>query len=222
MPISAARIRAELDLPRSTTYHLLNEMVEAGFVVHIPENQTYGLGMAAYAMASAYVTQQPLVRATTRHLDRIAALVSGSGHLSRLAGSEIVYLQEVRAPGAASLVTEKGVRLSAQTTASGRAMLSLLPEPEWRAVFSTTPARGSFQEFLTSLELVRQRGWAEEVEEVSRGQASVGVPIRDHLGRPAAALAVTFPVGTADAAAVAAELQAAAGDVSVKMYGTGA
>ena len=40
VPISASRIRSELDLPRSSTYHLLNEMVESGFVVHIEENQT--------------------------------------------------------------------------------------------------------------------------------------------------------------------------------------
>lgn len=63
VPISAARIRRELGLPRSTTYHLLGELVDSGFAVHLPEHRTYGLGLAAYEMASAYATQQPLVRA---------------------------------------------------------------------------------------------------------------------------------------------------------------
>lgn len=107
VPISASRIRSELDLPRSSTYHLLNEMVESGFVVHIEENQTYGLGLAAYSMASAYATQQPLVRLATNQLREIATVVGGSGHIARMSGSEIVYLQEVRSPGAVSLVTEK-------------------------------------------------------------------------------------------------------------------
>ena len=66
VPISAARIRNELELPRSSTYHLLNEMVESGFVVHLPEQQTYGLGMVAYSMANAYTQQQPLVRLAYR------------------------------------------------------------------------------------------------------------------------------------------------------------
>lgn len=70
VPVSAARIRSELGLPRSSTYHLLKEMVDAGFVVHVPENQTYGLGLAAYSMAAAYSTQQPLVRATQAHLEK--------------------------------------------------------------------------------------------------------------------------------------------------------
>ena len=217
VPISAARIRSELDLPRSSTYHLLKEMVDAGFVVHLPENQTYGLGLAAYSMAAAYATQQPLVRATQGHLERIAGKVGGSGHLSRLAGSEILYLNEVRAPGALSLVTERGVRLQAQRTASGRAMLAVLPEAEWRAAYSAGSL--GFGEFKTILRDVRERGWAEEIEVVARGQASVGVAIVDHVGRPAAALAVTYPVGTADASAVAQELNDAAAQVAKRMYG---
>ena len=224
VPISASRIRRELDLPRSSTYHLLNEMVAAGFVVHIPENQTYGLGLAAYAMASAYTTQQPLVRATTKPLEKIAALVHGSGHLSRMAGSEIVYLQEVRSPGAVSLVTEKGVRLQAHRTASGRAMLAQLPDAEARAAYSTSSDAGAFRQFHDILAQTRERGWAEEVEEVSRGQESVAVAILDHVNRPAGALAVTFQRGRIDAAtrAVAIEqLRSAAAAIAAKVYRSG-
>ncbi|WIM72628.1 helix-turn-helix domain-containing protein [Corynebacterium suedekumii] len=65
VPISAARIRSELDLPRSTTYHLLKVMQEAGYVVRIPDENTYGLGLIAYSMANAYTQQQPLVKRRT-------------------------------------------------------------------------------------------------------------------------------------------------------------
>ncbi|QPK79953.1 IclR family transcriptional regulator [Corynebacterium lizhenjunii] len=219
VPVSASRIRTELSLPRSTTYHLLAELVEAGFVVHIPENQTYGLGLAAYAMASAYSTQQPLVRLVTKDLEKIALNVGGSGHLSRMAGTEVVYLQEVRAPGAVSLVTEVGVRLQAHKTASGRAMLSLLPESEVRAAFG---AGSGWQAMKQHLAQVAERGWDSEDEEVSRGQASLAVPIVDHVGRPAAAVAVTYPVGKPTEAARQAaltSLQALAARVGQKMYG---
>ena len=137
--------------------------------------------------------------------------------MSRLAGSEILYLNEVRAPGALSLVTERGVRLQAQRTASGRAMLALLPEAEWKAAFF--PGSLGFGEYKEILRQVRERGWAEEVEVVARGQASVGVAVVDHVGRPAAALAVTFPVGPVDAAGVAQKLHAAARQVAARMYG---
>lgn len=221
VPISAARIQGELGLPRSSTYHLLTEMVDAGFVAHLPEHKTYGLGLAAYSMASAYVTQQPLVRMATRDLERCAGLVGGSGHLSRMAGSEILYLQEVRAPGATSLVTEVGVRLQAHKTASGRVMLAHLSDSEVRAAFDTAGGTG-YAELARHLELVRARGWDQEVEEISRGQASVAAPILDHLDRPAAALAVTFPVATSPEKVdeLIGSLKACAEKVAGKMYRT--
>ena len=40
---------------------------------------------------------------------------------------------------------------------------------------------------------VRARGWADEEGEVTPGLASVGVAVLDHLGWPAAGIAVTFP-----------------------------
>lgn len=200
-PISAARIQRELDLPRSTTYHLLRELEDSGFVVHLPDPGTYGLGLAAYRMASSYTTQQPLVRLAARDLQRIATSVGGSAHLSRLAGSEIVYLHEARAPRAVSLVTEVGVRLPALSTASGRIMVAHLPDSEMRAVFSSSGEHGSYRSGRARLATARQRGWDDESEEVSRGQETLAVALLDHLDRPAAALAATFALGSLDAAA---------------------
>lgn len=224
VPISAARIRKELGIPRSTMYHLLKVMEEAGYVVHIPGEKTYGLGLAAYAMANAYTTQQPLVRLGARLIVPAAEMLQGSGHISRLAGSEIVYLHELRAPGAVSLVTEVGVRLPATRTASGRSMLAVLPEREARAAFATAPGSGeTLREFHQRLATVRERGWAEEVEEVARGQRSIAVAVLDHLQRPAAALAVTFPVGRfseGEVHAAVENLQRNAQLLSERMYGT--
>lgn len=217
VPISAARIRSELGLPRSSTYHLLNEMVDSGFVVHLPEQQTYGLGMVAYSMASAYTEQQPLVRLATRKLEKIAELSKGSCHLSRLAGSDVLYLQEVRGSAAVSLVTKVGVRLPATRTASGRAMLSHLPEMEVRALFSIA-GDGNYGQFRQVLDKTRNRGWAEEHEEISRGQSTVAVAVLDHLERPAAAVAATYPTAAGCTSGVIDQLLDLAAFLRQRMY----
>lgn len=196
-PISAARIHRELALPRSTVYHLLNVMEEAGFVVRIPGEHTYGLGLAAYAMTRAYVTQQPLVRVGAKHAKQLALQVSGSAHISRLATTQVHYLLEERAPGALSLVTDVGVHLPALTTASGLSQLAYLPEADLRAAVTLAGTGGkSWQELSELFARIRAQGWAEEVGQVSPGQQTVAAPIMDHLGRPAAALAVTFSIGS--------------------------
>lgn len=195
-PISAARIAAQLRLPRSTTYQLLKVMVDAGFVIHLKSHRTYGLGAAAYSLAQAYSTQQPLVRASTRHAQALAKLAGGSAHVSRLSsGMEVLYVLEERSATAVSLITDVGVRLAAERTASGRAMLAALPDAELKARVDAAGLGRQWQKIHTMVQQVRLRGWAEETEEVSVGQSSIAAVVLDHTGRPAAALAVTFAPG---------------------------
>ena len=195
-PISAARIAAQLRLPRSTTYQLLKVMVDAGFVMHLKSHRTYGLGAAAYSLAQAYSTQQPLVRASTRHAQALAKLAGGSAHVSRLSsGMEVLYVLEERSATAVSLITDVGVRLAAERTASGRAMLAALPDAELKARVDAAGLGRQWQKIHTMMQQVRSRGWAEETEEVSVGQSSIAAAVLDHTGRPAAALAVTFTPG---------------------------
>lgn len=195
-PISAARIATQLRLPRSTTYQLLKVMVDAGFVMHLKSHRTYGLGAAAYSLAQAYSTQQPLVRASTRHAQALAKLVGGSAHVSRLSsGMEVLYVLEERSAAAVSLITDVGVRLAAERTASGRAMLAALPDAELKARVDAAGLGRQWYRIHTMVQQVRSRGWAEETEEVSVGQSSIAAAVLDHTGRPAAALAVTFTPG---------------------------
>lgn len=195
-PISAARIATQLRLPRSTTYQLLKVMVDAGFVMHLKSHRTYGLGAAAYSLAQAYSTQQPLVRASTRHAQALAKLAGGSAHVSRLSsGMEVLYVLEERSMAAVSLITDVGVRLAAECTASGRVMLAALPDAELKARVDAAGLGRQWQKIHTMVQQVRLRGWAEETEEVSVGQSSIAAAVLDHTGRPAAALAVTFTPG---------------------------
>lgn len=195
-PISAARIATQLRLPRSTTYQLLKVMVDAGFVMHLKSHRTYGLGAAAYSLAQAYSTQQPLVRASTRHAQALAKLAGGSAHVSRLSsGMEVLYVLEERSMAAVSLITDVGVRLAAERTASGRVMLAALPDAELKARVDAAGLGRQWQKIHTMVQQVRLRGWAEETEEVSVGQSSIAAAVLDHTGRAAAALAVTFTPG---------------------------
>ncbi|HEV7211529.1 MAG TPA: IclR family transcriptional regulator [Blastococcus sp.] len=207
-PVPAASLARELGLPRSSTYHLLAELVAAGFVVHLPEERRYGLGVSAFEIGSAYSRQVPLARLARPLLARLVDAVDHSAHLAVLHGREVLYVVEQRAPGRPPLVTDVGVRLPAQLTASGRALLADLPRSQVRALFPDATAfverHGAGPERLSELrrllQEVRRTGYAGEDGEVTPGFASVAAAVHDHAGRPAAGVAVTFPAGEVDAA----------------------
>jgi len=205
-PVGASAIARDLGLPRSTTYHLLAELAEADFVVHLPEDRTYGLGVAAFEVGSAYLRHDPLERLARPLLARLVAQTGLTAQLGILQGAETVYLLKEQPPNAVTLVTDVGVRLPAHLTASGRAMLAHLPAAHVRAQlpsalsFSTRTGRGPAS--LTALRAVlateRRRGWASEDGEVTEGLASVAAAVFDHGGRPVAAVALTFDARTDD------------------------
>ena len=204
-PTPARAVATALGIPRSSVYHLLATLQEHQFVVHLPEERRWGLGIAAFELAGGYARQEPLARLGRPVLADLVDRTGESAHLAVMHGRDVLYIVEERAPRRPALVTDVGVRLPAHLTATGRAMLAALPREQVRALFPDAstfadrtgrgPRRpGELRELLRG---VRERGWAMEDGEVTLGMRSIGVVVRDHAGWPAAAIAVTW---AADAA----------------------
>jgi DNA-binding IclR family transcriptional regulator len=211
-PLPAAAIARDLGLPRSSVYHLLAVLRREGFVVHLPEERRYGLGVAAFELGSAYTRQAPLQRVARPVLARLVDATTHNAHLAVLHGRDVLYVIEERAPGRPPLVTDVGVRLPAHLTASGLAMLAALPPAQVRALF---PSRDAFVQrhgvgpsslpaLRRELARVRQAGFAHEDGSVTPEFASVAAPVLDHGGHPVAGIAVTYPAHEVDDPAVAA------------------
>lgn len=222
-PVPARTIATALGIPRSTVYHLLAALQEHQFVVHLPEDRRWGLGIAAFELAGGYSRQEPLARLGRPVLADLVDRTGESAHLAVMHGRDVLYIVEERAQRRPALVTDVGVRLPSHLTATGRAMLAALPREQVRALFPDAasfadrtgrgPRRpGELRELLRE---VRERGFATEDGEVTLGLRSIGVVVRDHAGWPAAAIAVTWPEESertpddfaAAAAAAAAELE---------------
>ena len=202
-PVPASAIARDLELPRSSVYHLLTVLREQGFVVHLADERRYGLGVAAFELGSAYTRQAPLQRLARQPLARLVDATRHNAHLAVLHGRDVLYVIEERAPGRPPLVTDVGVRLPSQLTASGLAMLASLPPQQVRALF---PSRDAFVRrhgvgptslpaLRALLSRVRRDGFALEEGTVTPDFASVAAPVLDHVGHPVAGIAVTYPAG---------------------------
>lgn len=206
-PVAAEHIASAVGLPRASTYRLLGAMADEGFVVHLDDEQTFGLGVAAFEAGSGYVRQAPLERLARNPLARLVDEVGESAHLAVLHGRDVLYVVEERAPGRPPLVTDVGVRLPAHLTASGRAVLAMLPPRQVRALFpgadAFTDRHGTGPRTPTALRALlaetRQRGYAVERGEVTPGLASVAAAVLDHNRHPVASVAVTYVEDRAEA-----------------------
>lgn len=218
-------------MPRSTTYRLLGVLKDAGFVSHSEETRRWGLGIAAYELGSAYTRQQPLQRMARSIMARLVERTGQAAHLGLLHRSDVLYVIEERPTGVPPLVTDVGVRLPANVTASGMAMLARLPAAQVRALFPSgadlvqrqpgVEQPGTVAGLRSELAQVRQRGYAREVGRVTPGFSSVACAALDHNGLPAAALTVTWRHDDDDAreVAYAAAVQDAAAELTSRLGG---
>ena len=95
-PITAAAIAKELDLPRSSTYQLLEALVAEDFVVHFENESRFGLGVVAFELGNAYLRHDPIERFARPLLKELVsateAQVPAVGQLGILVGDEVLYL----------------------------------------------------------------------------------------------------------------------------------
>lgn len=200
-PVPAATIARRLRLPRSSTYHLLAVLTEAGFVAHYPDDRAYGLGVATFEVGTAYLRQDRLERLGRPVLTRLVAGTRATAHLGILLGRDLLYLLKEQPARPLPLVTEVGVRLPAHLTASGRALLAALPPAEFDAIYPPgvpladrtgrgprTPAR-----LRRLLDEEARAGISVEDGFITEGIASVAAGALDHTGRPVAAISVSVP-----------------------------
>jgi DNA-binding IclR family transcriptional regulator len=231
-PMAASNIATALGLPRSSVYHLLGVMEANGFVLHLHEEQRYGLGISAFELSSAYSRQEPLSRLGRPMLASLVDVIGESAHLAVLHGRDVLYIVEERAKNRPSLVTDVGVRLPSHLTASGRAILAALPKSQVRALYPNAAAFTARHEtespimkysaLSSHLDQVRQRGYATEHGEVTPGFGSIAAAVTDHVGWPTAAVAVTFledKLPPDQWPVLAARVQKVADELSVRIHG---
>jgi len=199
-PVGAVAIARSLDLPRSSTYQILQVLVDEGLVVHIPDAQGYTLAVGVFELGSAYLRHQPLELLARPLLNRLMLALGLTAHVGILYGHETLYLLKEQPARATTLVTDVGVRLPAHLTATGRAMLAMLPASQIMAIYAAQGAfvqrteRGprSLRELRSLLAADRQRGWSLEDGHTTDGVTCIAAAAVDHSGHPVASFSVSF------------------------------
>lgn len=228
-PVRAATIARTLELPRSSTYQLLQVMRDEGFLVHYPELGAWGPSARVQQIGSRVAAATRLERLAQPILDRLVrgARVPATSHLAVLAGSDIAYAGRGEHPRSPATVSSVGVRLPAVRTATGRAMLAALSAEQVRALIPhdrdlAGERPGTRAALMTLLAGVRRRGWAREDGEVDASYGSVAAAARDAAGYPAAAVGLTFRQATlepSDWEALGVQCAAAAAELTQRLGG---
>ena len=194
-----SEVAAELGIARSTAHRLLAMLVYRDFAVQ-GEDRSYRPGPALAAEPLRGEPAQRLRQLMRPHMEALCDQVAETINLVVRLGTQTRFLHTVESAHVLRVGDRQGTILPAWKTSGGKVLLAELPDTRLAALLRG--AGGRPPEGMTAAErrtlagqlrLVREQGYAENIEESESGVCAIGVCVKDKAGDPVAALSVSAP-----------------------------
>lgn len=192
-----------LNLNKTTVYRLLSAMEKFELIEKNPESERYRLGLKLHELGCRALESRTLRSEAHRFLMELSRRSNESVSLAVPAAGGVVCLD--RMDSSNSIITARtpiGGRFPAHCTAAGKAVLAYLPDAEANAILSRNGLRRFTSATLIRLaavkenfELIRQRGYALDHEELERGLSGVAAPVFSRGNHLVAAVGIAGPTG---------------------------
>ena len=164
--LTITEISQQLGIPKSTTYQILQTLVEAK-ILEVDRDKTFKFGLRFYEIALPACGQMDLRREARPIMEDLCTKTGESIHLATWDSGQIVYLEQVEGPALMRISAILGSRGPMHCTAMGKAILAGLPEEEVRAITGGGDLPGetvntirTYEELMENLREVRYRGYA--------------------------------------------------------------
>ena len=188
-------------LPKPTVHRILRLLMRGGMVERQALDKRYVVGPRVSALALAVQMRSPHRRERRAILARLVETIGETCNFTMLDGSEVVYLDRVETSAGVRLHMDAGSRVPLHCTASGKLLLSALPNRNRCGDYSgpgplrATPIAQIQASSVLESELakIRASGVGIDVGEYLVGSVCMAVPVRDSQGRMCAAVAVHGP-----------------------------
>lgn len=196
--LGVTEISKLINLNKSTTYGLLNTLYEKGYIDK-KANGKYCLGLKLLELGQ-HVQNRLDVRNIARPLlEKLCEKYDETIHLVLFNREEAYYVDKVESARSIVKITQVGKKVALNASAVGKVILAFMP-PELQEKELAQPLQRYTpntivdpNELREHVQLVRQRGYALDMEEIELGVRCVGAPLRDYTGEVIGAFSCSAP-----------------------------
>ena len=192
----------------STVSRQLGTLAASGLVERVPTNGRYRLGLRVVQLANALLARLDVRTVARPHLEELVRRTGETATLSVPGEEDAVTIDFVSGAHQIQPVSRLGRPSVAHATSAGKVMLTFsgrsLPAGRLRAFTPRTITDA--KELTREIERVRERGWAQAVEEREPGLSAIAAPVWSSRGELEAIVALQGPSARFDRAAIQAAL----------------
>lgn len=198
-PRGVTDLAKELSFTKSNVHRLLVTMQQLGYVRQLPGQSDYELTTKIWELGSHVMRQMDLSKVARPAMQRLADITRETVHLSVLDGLDVLYVDKIESMQHIRAHTSVGSRAPAYTVATGKAMLSRMPDSYLERFPAVLPrynaaTRTSLIELRQDIEKARQNGYAAVLHgEWREGIAACACAILGHSGELVGAIGISGP-----------------------------
>jgi len=201
---SLAHLTMRARQPKATVHRWLATLEAADLVQRTPDARHYELGDRASRLALAVLANSS--GSVLRHeiLQRLVKEIGETCNLTVLRGTQVVYLDRVESMWPLRITFQRGSKVPAHCSASGKLFLALMPSAKREQIVKSLDLSKFTENTITDrkallheLAAIRTAGYALDREEYLSGLVCIAAPVYQNEGRDrvcAAALAVQAPL----------------------------
>lgn len=183
-PRTLTDLSRELAMPKSSTFNLIETLVERGFLYETRHRGGYFPTRRLHDVALAITDGDLLLGQLHDELERLASATGESVLLSVREGDHVIYVDVVESPSPVRYHAAIGDRRPLFVTSSGKAILMSYSREEQDALLAAAPRLvlhdgtvRTVEELRADLNTARRRGWSEDRSESTHDVMGVGIPL---------------------------------------------
>lgn len=216
--LGVSEIARRSGLPKSTAFRLTTSLEQKGYLERVGDRYRLGLRLFELGNMVSWCRPRRLRETALPFMCDLFRQTGKTVHLAVLDGTDVLYVEKLHGREQISTPSRVGGRVSARTTALGKAILAHSDTETVSRALSVAPrfctSRAATPElFLKELDAVRRQGVAFDREEVRVGLTCVAAPILQR-GQVLGALSLSGCAHTFDAEGLAQRVRHSAEGVA--------
>lgn len=198
--LGATEISGLLGFNKASTFRILRNLEDAGYLEKDPDTLKYKLGLRIYCLGSLAEPHTTIRRITRPFLEKLNEQCDETVHLAVLHHGQALYLDKIEGKKTIRVITRIGTELPAHCSGVGKVLLSALSEETLERIVRerglpkfTDNTITDLNALKTELAQIRKKGCAIDNEEIEEGLKCAAAPLRDSEGKVVASISISVP-----------------------------
>lgn len=194
-----AELSENLNIPKGTLFPILRTLVNFKYLEFKKISKTYNLGIKLFTTGVRCISNSHQYKMIDSYLQTITDVCNETSQFGILENGNVLYLAKVDSTQSIRIRSSIGTQLPAYATAIGKALLVDHSLEELKEIYSerlnplTKKTIQSYEELELELSMIRETGFAYEIEESNEFIRCIAKPLRSN-GKVVAAVSVAIPI----------------------------